>query len=399
VTTRLPNHKEKHKNQLRILVDAHSFDKEYQGSRTFIKGIYTELLRKKDLLIFLAAYDIDRLRKEFPDSENLKFIQYKSRSAFLRLTLDIPGIIKKYNIGLAHFQYFSPMVKTCRQMVTIHDVLFEEFPMQFPLVYRKLRRLLFKRSVLNADLITTVSDYSKNAIQKYLNVSAKRIHIIPNGVEDRFFAPYYKQQVKDVVQLKYGFKDYLLFVSRIEPRKNHLLLLKTYLELKLYEKGYHLVFIGHKSIDVPEFTNLLNSLDERTRQYIFIHHSINNEELLEFYRAADLFVYPSLGEGFGIPPLEAAAAGVPVICSNSTAMSEYSFFGEGHFDPADEVDFRNRLFNALEKKFNKPELEKISETIRNLYSWEDAAEKIYRIMKNNNEAEHVVLQKAFNDNN
>src|SRR6185369_10843899 len=118
---------------IKLFVDAHVFDSEFQGTRTFIKGIYTALAGQPGLTIYMAAFDIDNLRKNFPDQNNIVFIKYKSASGFRRLISDIPAIIRKYDIQYAHFQYITPLFKNCRFITTTHDVIFNEYPAEFSL--------------------------------------------------------------------------------------------------------------------------------------------------------------------------------------------------------------------------------------------------------------------------
>src|SRR5688500_8753178 len=142
---------------LRIFVDAHVFDGGYQGTRTFIKELYAELCRKGDVELYLAARDVDNLRQHFPPARNIKLLRYRSRHALTRLLIEIPLLIRTHRIDYAHFQYIAPPVKNCRFIVTTHDVLFEEYPKEFPLLYRIIRKGLYAFSACRADLLTTVS--------------------------------------------------------------------------------------------------------------------------------------------------------------------------------------------------------------------------------------------------
>ena len=96
-------------------------------------------------------------------------------------------------------------------------------------------------------------------------------------------------------------------------------------------KGFILSLIGHKSIAVPELDDMIDKLPGNIKQFICIIHETSDEDLLAFYAAATLFIYPSKAEGFGIPPLEAAALKTPVICSNTSGMSDFSFLGPGPY--------------------------------------------------------------------
>lgn len=366
---------------IRLFVDAHVFDQEFQGTRTFIREIYTRLAGKKGLLLYLAAYDTENLEKVFPQSDGVRYIKFRSKSSLIRLSYEIPALLKRHAIDYAHFQYICPPVKRCKYIVTLHDVIFSEYPDEFSLLYRMGKKMLFKRSAGMSDIITTVSEYSKRSIRKFLDVDPGiPIHVVPNGVGPEFFEPYDKQQSKDRLLEKYGLGKFILYVSRIEPRKNHVFLLKAYLQEELYKKGYSLVLLGHQSIKIPAFDKLLQELPDHIRKYIFLDSRIGDKDLLDFYKAAELFVYPSRAEGFGIPPLEAAALRIPVICSNTSAMEEYAFFGDYHIDPFDLGLLAAKLSEMLRNPPSAHHLEEISLTIRHQYSWDLAAEKFYQLL-------------------
>src|SRR5258705_580332 len=123
----------------------------------------------------------------FPGFETISFIKYRSRSGFTRIAFEIPTILKKYKIDYAHFQYIIPPLKKCRYIVSTHDVIFSEYPDEFSMPYRIIKKFLFKQSGLRADMVTTVSAYSKRSIQKYLKVPADKFAILPNAVSSELF--------------------------------------------------------------------------------------------------------------------------------------------------------------------------------------------------------------------
>ncbi len=366
---------------IKLFVDAHVFDKEYQGTRTFIKGVYRALAAYSDIQIFIAANDVRNLEKEFDGLENMIFIQYKSKTTFIRLNYEVPLIIRKYKIDYAHFQYVAPFIKNCKFIVTTHDIIFCEQPQEFPLSYRLPRQFLFKLSAKRADILTTVSDHSKRSIQKHFRIKGQRISVICNGIAENFFTTYDKDFSKKYIACNYGLNKYILYVSRIEPRKNHAALLKAFTQLRLYEQGYHLVFLGKQSLKETELDKMILALPEKVKRHLFIDDSINDEGLMEFYRAADLFVYPSKAEGFGIPPLEAAALKVPVLCSRSTAMADFSFFNGEQFDPFNYEEIENKLSLALQITAREQRLNELSDLVREKYSWKKSAQVLYELIK------------------
>jgi glycosyltransferase involved in cell wall biosynthesis len=366
---------------VRLFVDAHVFDGKFQGTRPFIQGIYTRLALMPEVELYLGAADTENLKKYFPDSSGrVHYVGYTSHSAAKRLLIEIPRLIRKHKIDWAHFQYICPPVKNCRHVVTTHDILFKDFPQDFPFLYRVVKGLAFKVSARRADLVTTVSAYSKQALEKHFRLPPEKVKVIPSGVIDPFFLPYDKPAIQRKVEQRFGFRKYLLYVSRIEPRKNHALLLRAFLELGLYARGYALVLLGHKDIDAPEFDAAMAQMPAEARDSVLIRSGIADEDIQDIFRGAELFVYPSRAEGFGLPPLEAAAARVPVLCSNATAMSDYTFFGEDSVDPSQYNGFKDKLREMLERPKDQQRLDRIAEAVRERYSWPGTARKFFETL-------------------
>lgn len=374
---------------IKLFADAHVFDGKYQGSRTFLKEIYSQLAGKENLQLYLGAYDTDALKQHFPETKNIHFVSYSSRRAIKRWLFDIPSIIKKYGIHYAHFQYIAPPCKNCRSIVTTHDLLFKEFPKEFSFMYRLSRNFLFKQSARKAAILTTVSDYSKRSIQKYFNIPAPEIHLIPNGVSNLFFAAYDKEQAIQYIQQKFGVTKFILLVSRQESRKNHILLLQAFTELKLYEQGYQLVFIGwHENSNNAAYQRMMNSIPAHCSRAVLQLQQVDDADLLQFYRAAAVFVYPSKAEGFGIPPLEAAAVKTPVLCSNTSAMSDFTFFGAYHFDPANYTIFKTKLAVLLNTVPDTAILEQLAASIQQQYNWKRSADMLYQLIQTDRAQQH-----------
>ncbi|HVU56177.1 MAG TPA: glycosyltransferase family 1 protein [Puia sp.] len=354
----------------KIFVDGRVFDTEYQGTRTYIHNLYKIIDDIGDFEIFLASSNPENAAGFFPGCRNIRFIQYHTTSKLRRALYELPEMMTRYHIDAAHYQYVAPPRKNCLQIVTIHDLLFKDFPGEFSLAYKMTKSAAFYFSAKRADLVTTVSDYSKKAIVRHFSIPEGNIHVVPNGVSNFYFEPFDQEKAALEVWEKFGLRDYILYVSRIEPRKNQVDLLRAYLDLKLYEQDKSLVFVGKASIPVPQLKEILQPLRDEIKQKIFFLENISNADLRLLYQATALFVYPSKGEGFGIPPLEAAALGIPTICSNTTAMEEFSFFGDRHIHP-DITQLKASITRALAEQPSN--LREISNTIRRRYGWEKAA--------------------------
>lgn len=363
------------KTKINILVDCHVFDGKPQGTTTYLKGLYSELIKDSSINFYFVALDVENLKNIFGNQSNVFYIQLKSKSKIKRLLIEYPLIIKKYKIDFAHFQYIVPPIKLCKYIVTIHDVLFLDYPEYFPLIYKTKNRFLFQISSWISDFNLTVSKYSEIQIRKHFKV--KNVFITPNAVSDIYFESFDKSKTEKNVYEKFGLQNYLLFVSRREPRKNHLTLLKTFVEYKYFEK-YQLVFIGKLDIIDDDYEKYYSDLDNDIKQKIVIVEKANDQDLLLITRVARVSVYPSFAEGFGIPPLEAIACGTFTICSNATAMSDFTFIKDYLFDPNSIEDLNEKLMKAVGSKLEK----KVIEEMKSRYSWEKSALVLQKLIKN-----------------
>ncbi len=348
--------------KVRLFVDAHVFDGIPQGTVTFIAGIYSELVKDDRFVIYVGSSDYEKAQNLL-QSNKFIHLEYKTHSKYIRLLYSIPALLKKHKIAYAHFQYITPLYKPCKYIVTIHDLLFLDFPKSFPLTYRIKNSLLFRLSGKRADILTTVSHYSAKAIEKHFRINRKKIIITPNSPN---LSSIKQQEALPILERK----SFILYVSRIEPRKNQALLLKIWKELKLSESNLHLVFVGASGVDDPNLSKTQNNLSKEEQAYVHWLSHIPNKQLNWLYNNCKLFVFPSEAEGFGIPPLEAAVCGAKVLCSNRTAMEDYTFFGDFMFDPRSETEFKEKMNFALKSEFPH---NYVMSAIRETYDWKNIA--------------------------
>ena len=356
---------------MKLLVDCHGFDLDIsQGITTYIKGLYSSLIKiSPDIEFYFVAQNLEKIKTIFGDRGNIHYLPLKSSNKFYRIIFEIPQIIKQYNIDIAHFQYISPFIKNCKTIVTLHDILFVDYPQYFPFSYRISKTLPFKISAKRADLLCTVSEYSRNRIANVFKINKHKIFITPNAVDQEFY------NIKG--ERPKCFPDkYILYVSRIEPRKNHKLIVESFNRLGLHKVGYKLVFIGRETVPTPELHNLISNLSPDVRKSILQISQSPFSELKLWYKYADLFLYPSIAEGFGIPPIEAAVSGIPVICNDTTAMSDFSFFGKNLIDFSNHRILDNAILEALDKTLQS-DLQSISEIVKNTYNWDIIAKDFH----------------------
>jgi glycosyltransferase involved in cell wall biosynthesis len=151
------------------------------------------------------------------------------------------------------------------------------------------------------------------------------------------------------------------------------MLLKAYQELMLYKEDISLVIIGKKDLSYTTFENHYQSLPESVKRMVLRLENVAHHELLSFYYYADLFIYPSKAEGFGIPPLEAAAMKVNTLCSYTTAMSEFNFFENHLFDPMNIEELKKKITFALVNREDTNRRTNIANIIADRYDWKKIA--------------------------
>ncbi len=363
------------RKKIKLFVDAHVFDIHRQGTTTYVAGIYNQLLQYPDLEIHFGVQQTDKLKKEIPAAEHI--IKYEKSGFVSRYFTEVPKILEHNSFDFAHFQYIVPLVKKqTKYITTVHDVLFMDYPQYFSPLFRLSRRLLFKYSLMKSEIKLTVSDYSKKCISHHFGVPVSDLHVTPNG--GPVFSGIDQESSKQYVHDVYGLQKYILYVSRIESRKNHCLLVDAFEEIDLGSLGYRLVFVGRADDDNSKVSRWLQN---KIAQNEFITHisDIGMLDLEHLYNAASLFVYPSLAEGFGIPPLEAAACNIPVLCSNRTAMGDFSFFANGLFNPEKFGELVSKMKGLLvDKNLKLPE--DLSRTIFLQYNWKASAEVLYGLL-------------------
>lgn len=359
---------------MKLLIDCHVFDGKFQGTRTYLEGLYSNLTSHEDIEFYFAAQNITNLKRAFGEGANIHYIKLNSKNGISRLFIEIPKLIKNFGIDYAHFQYTSTWRKCCKEIITCHDLLFLDMSQYFPLSFRLNKGFFFKRSAKRADVMLTVSKYSKDELVRHYGIKPNDIYVTPNAV-----LPVSDNLPHPDIKAQFNVDKYILTVSRIEPRKNHLALVKAFNELRLSDKGYKLVMVGTYDFKYNEFSKYLNTLEQKTRDNImFVQASF--PELVELYRNASLFVFPSLGEGFGIPPLEALEYGCPLLCSNATAMAEFGLPQNIMFNPYDLDEMKLKMIHELNTPTDLREYRKV---IASTFNWKKIADDFYQTVLRN----------------
>ncbi len=364
----------------KVGIDMHVVDGIFQGSRTFVLELFSEVIRiSPDIHFVLFLENTDLLRAFSPifTADNVELVHMPRANSIKRLCWQLPLLQRKYKLDILHNQYILPIPSFSAGIVTIHDILFESHPQYFTVPFRIRSAVLVRLSAWRAKHIFTISEFSKREIMSRYGIREENISIIYCGVDrTKFFAG---DAGIDIVESR-GLvpKGYLLSVGRLEPRKNHVALLRAY--SKLQSVQLPLVIIGQPDFGFDEVFQLIRDLHLESR--VRILSDVNDGELPALYRHAKLFVYPSWAEGFGMPPLEAMASGVPVISSDSTSIPEVVGDAGVLVDPSDIDALAKGIDHFLSDQVFYTDMQQRGLKQIKSFQWSAEAEKVRAVYLN-----------------
>jgi len=359
---------------IKIFFDCHTFDVGPQGTTTFLAGLINSLpgVIESDypgiaVEIYCAADKKDNIDKYV--SVSFSYLRI-SRSFLMRNLYSIPLAANSVAADFVVSQYVRPIWVPSNSIAIIHDLLFIDFPENFSMSYRYLRTVLFWLSAKFSSHVFTVSDYCKQRISGLYAIPLGDLSVIPNCVGDsgpRFSCN--SGLKKNNTRLK------IIYVSRFEKRKRQEWCIRA-LDL-LLEAGYdvELTFVGSGNDDYA--MGLKNVIKNSTGNRINHFENISTSKLNELYSSSDLLVFPSLGEGFGIPVIEAAAHALPCVVSNGSALTELRPYFSGYsFDPYSFDDFLIGIKKVIDNLDQyKMDATSLVSSVKSKFSWENTARK------------------------
>jgi len=290
----------------------------------------------------------------------------------------LPRKLKSQNLDLVHdprgigiFSFDMPFKK----VITIHDLSSLLYP-SINIRGMWAHKLLGAKTIKNVNKVITISEFTKHEVMKYLKAPEGKIKVIYNGKGERFKLLNQKEiaEVKEKYNLTFRF---ILFVGVLQPRKNIPTLIKAYYKLRKDGGKYKLVIAGGKGWQYKEIFETIKRLNLQ-KDVIFTGH-IPDDDLPKLYNAADLFVFPSVYEGFGIPPLEAMACGIPVITSNASSLPEVVGDAGIMIDPYDVNGLAKAMHEVLNNEELKEDMIKKGLERAKMFGWERCAKETLEV--------------------
>lgn len=295
--------------------------------------------------------------------------------------------IKKAEIDVFHLPshwhtQISPFFlnSSVKKVVTVHDIIPLFFQENLPPEYKYWGPTL-KLIRNRIDCVITDSENTKNDCIEYLKIPEEKIEVIYLAADKRYKYMKNKNELRNELKLKYSIQDpFILYVGTVESRKNVSLLIKSFYKLKKQGINHKLVLIGVHGFGSAEIVELVKNLS-MSKEVIFTGY-VSDEDLVKFYNTADLFVYPSLYEGFGLTPLEAMACGCPVVSSNTSSLPEVVGNAGVLVDPHDSDALTSEIHSLLTNNDLKKELSKKSLERAKIFNWKKTAEETWKVYEN-----------------
>lgn len=265
---------------------------------------------------------------------------------------------------IVHETYYNTTKLASRKtkiVTTVYDMLHEKFPDSFPGYSTPQEKAA---SVKRADHIICISENTKKDLIEILNVDPQKLSVVHLGVSLNF-----GENSDTSSKLS---QPYILYVGDRGGYKNFRGLLQAYASSSQLINDFNLVCFGSRAFSTEEI-NLINKLGIPESKVIYISGS--DDTLAGLYRYAEIFVYPSHYEGFGIPPLEAMAIGCPVACSNTSSMPEVAGNAAEFFNPYDPESIASAVESVVYSNQRKQDLIKFGKQRANIFTWENCAKK------------------------
>ncbi|OIO51858.1 MAG: hypothetical protein AUJ11_01345 [Parcubacteria group bacterium CG1_02_44_65] len=368
-----------------------------RGVRTGVEEYVINLLSHLFLIeseiqykLFYNAYRKNELSFEWPLRRNVELKNFKipnrlffvSARYFNQPKIDrlLGGVDAYFN---PHF-FGAPVSSRCRKIMTVHDLSFEYFPEFFSWRKRLWQKFLMrtKKEARSADKIIAVSQSTKSDLVNLYGINEEKISVIYSGVGEQFQPISFEQNQPPAagdIKRKYNLpSDFILYFGAIEPRKNIVGLINAF-EVLREKHRIKLVVAGDKGWLYRDIFK--TAKESKYRNDIVFTGFIEEKDKPCLYALAKLFVYPSFFEGFGFPPLEAMAGGVPTIVSNSSSLPEVVGESALMIDP-NNID---ELSWAMEMALTDSELRKylIKKGIEQAkkFSWDECAKKTLAVLK------------------
>lgn len=310
----------------------------------------------------------------FPGNFTIRWVtgcispDYNFKSHFLRLLYTNLLSVRYRNHLIFNTSQIEASLFGSKQIITVHDII----PLLFKKDHKKqyyFYKYLLKYALNKAKAVIVPSNHTKELVVSSYGLSSDKIRVIYNGIQDSY--------LREVDSYNPKKENFILYIGRIAPSKNIMSILKAF-EIIRNKIDHKLIIVGDgkKNFLKRHYTRSLYG-DNRV---IFKRH-ISNDEIINLYKNASLFIFPSLYEGFGLPPLEAMVCSCPVVVSNVSSLPEVCGDAAYYVDPYSVESIAEGMYKVLTDEFLRQNLIKKGLERAKLFSWEKSAKEHIRVFE------------------
>lgn len=321
---------------VKIGIDCHNLEENRTGVGRYLQNILEEFSRIPNIkgkVVFYLYF-----KKKIPSDDflqnnelfelRLTKLPFLKASFLIYFFILLPYFYFADKLDLFWFpSYMVPITFRGKSILTIHDVIYERYPQTIPFRYRIFYKLFSRFGAKTSLKILTVSEFSKKEISFFYKIPLAKIVVTPLGVDKKFdqAIKLTKKEARLKIKNHYNIdKKYILFLGQIFKRRRPLEMIRAFYRISHRFLNYQFLIIGRNLtnpyIDIEQICDYFN---KKAKRKIFLRFSyVNDYDLVYIYRGAELFIYLSDYEGFGLPPLEAQRCGVPVVSSKISPLSD-----------------------------------------------------------------------------
>lgn len=323
-----------------ITVDARMINS--SGIGTVIKNILKRMIVLKPEWNFFILGNLLELRKyDFFKQNNVKLISCEAPIYSIKEQIELIKKIPKETDVMWSPHYNIPIFYKGKLIVTVHDVFHLAMPQFVKGIHKRLyAKFMFQLIKYKADKIICVSNFTASELKKYLGIDQSSLKVVYNGIDKEWFNVSLEKPVYD--------KPYLLYVGNVKPHKNLINLVKAF-DLIKNKIPHDLIIVGKKEGFITSDKNIFILTKKISDRVIFTGY-VDDNLLRQYYKQADLLIFPSLYEGFGLPPLEALSVGTNVVASDITVIKEICKKMINYFNPYNINDISLTILNNINSK-------------------------------------------------
>jgi len=365
---------------MKILIDGRGIKN--TGIGRYIENTLFEILamdRKTHYQLLIKSKDVSSIKLK---ADNLELIETEAEWFGVKEQTELLKVINAQKPDLVHFTNFNfPVAYKGKFVITIHDLTLLHFKnlrasvasrMYYRLKDQVMRNVVLRQGIGKAKAVIVPTEYVKEDVAKTFKVRRNKIVVTYEAVDKNFYSPRVNLEKMGIN------KPFLLYVGNAYPHKNLERMILAFGKLiTKYLLDYQLVIAGKKDSfheNLEEAVKEANLLD----RVVFTGY-VTDQELAGLYKNAKLYVFPSLSEGFGLPPLEAMAHNLPVVSSNATCLPEVLGDSAEYFDPKSIGDMAKTMLKVLSDDGLSTKLVKKGNKQINKYSWRKTAKQTLEV--------------------